>query len=241
MHRDHVRLPKLLTLQVLALGVFAPVVWSQSYRYAVLVDGSATTCTTMPYSKPGRLHQMGTAHTACHTLKKSSSATSYSTVDLRIDQSVGSVALTAYNSNSSGVARSMTNDTVTLTPPSGYNQNSVVFTVTDEYSLAIDNNGASGYAQLCWTAPKLWAKPQCIQKHKTTEGGEVTLAARLKKSAAGFQFPIAKGSQVAASLKGTGSWDGVYTTDADPDEFEFKQDGWSCTFASGVPCLTKGP
>lgn len=240
MHRDHFRLLKLLTLQVLALLVLAPFVWSQSNLYGVLVDGTATACKTKEYSKPCRHDETGSQQTHCGTVYKSSSAMSNSTADLNNDNLNGGVALTAYKSTSSAVARSITNDTVTLIPPSGYSQDSVDFKVKDAYSLAFDNNGGSGYAQLCWKAPELWAKPQCVQKYKSTQG-DVVWPATLKKSATGFQFAIAKGVQLAASLKDTGSWEGDYTTSADPDAFEFEQDGWACTFASGAACEALGP
>jgi hypothetical protein len=212
MDRDHFGIPKLFTLQVLALFFLAPIVWGQTYPYAVLVEGAVTACKTKKYSKAGRLSETGSEETSCGNIYKSSSAQNDSTADLSSDSMNGSMALTAFNSKSRGSARSIANDTVTLIPPSGYNQNFVDFIVHDEYEVRIDNsNGGSGYAQLCWGAPKLWKRSKCIQYNKDTNG-EVNWAARLKKSSAGFKFAISKGTQLGASVTGSGSWGGLYDT-----------------------------
>jgi len=235
MHRDHVWIPKLLRLQILLLFVLAPVVWGQSYY--VRVSGTATTCGgTAQYKRTAKLDVFQHRESNCGTSTEDGSAAAASGADFEEDLSDGNLDISATNSESSGLAQSITYDTVTLIPPKGYNESSVTFTINDVYDITIENQGGSGSAQVCWIAAKLWAGKKCYLRH-ASDNADVTIGATLSKSASGFKFAIEKSFFVKASVSGTSSWSGVYSTPGDPAFGNFQETGWSCTFASGGPCI----
>jgi hypothetical protein len=233
MERGHFAISKLLVSQVLVVLVLAPFVWGRSY--GVQANGTATSCGgTKQYDMPGKFSAKGAKQTSCAHGSAMASSQAY----LENGSTTGTLTLDSYKSQSSGIAESITYDLVTLYPPEGYNEDSVSFTVEDDYDISIENSGSSGYVKLCWTAAKLWKQGQCIRRIKNSQG-DVNWGAKLTKSSSGFKFAIELTAFAAASVSGTGTWTGLYDTQGEPN-FDFAQSGWTCTFASGAPCETLG-